>query len=76
MRETVGIKEAGKILGPRERPWSVNTIKRRMAKDPTFPKPWHDGFRLQWWVDELINWKETQPRAQHYRNDLHGEEPQ
>ncbi len=48
---------------------SRNTIKRRMARDPTFPQPLDDGYRLLWYVDELLEWKErwlaSLPRRQY-----------
>ena len=65
IRPTADTKGAGKILGPEGKPWSRNTIKRKGESDPTFPKPLHDGYRLQWFIDELVTWKESQPRRQY-----------
>ena len=65
IRHTVDIHGAGAILGPEGKPWSRNTMKRRMAADPNFPKPVDDGWRLQWFIDELQAYKERWPRRQY-----------
>ena len=64
-RPTVDIHGAGEALGPKGKPYSRNTVKRRMAADPSFPRPFDDGGRLQWFLDELLAWKETRPRRQY-----------
>jgi len=64
IRPTVDIHGLGAILGPEGKPWSRNTVKRRMAADPNFPKPVDDGWRLQWFVDEAQAYKEGWPRRQ------------
>jgi hypothetical protein len=65
IRPTADIRLLGKMLGPEGKPLSRNTIKRRMAKDPDFPRPFHDGYRLQWFVDEAVAYKESRPRRQY-----------
>jgi predicted DNA-binding transcriptional regulator AlpA len=62
IRPTVDIHGAGEALGPQGKAWSRNTIKRRMAADSSFPRPFDDGGRLQWFLDELLAWKESRPR--------------
>jgi hypothetical protein len=64
-RPTVDIHGAGEALGPQGKPWSRNTVKRRMMADPSFPCPFDDGGRLQWFLDELLGWKESRPRRQY-----------
>ena len=68
-RPTVYTRGAREFLGPEGKPWGLNTLKRRMARDPTFPKPLDDGYRLLWYVDELLEWKErwlaSLPRRQY-----------
>ena len=68
-RPTVDIHGAGEALGPQGKPYSRNTVKRRMAADPSFPRPFDDGGRLQWFLDELLAWKETRPRRQYVAAD-------
>ena len=69
IRTTVDIRGAGEALGPKGKPWSRNTIKRRMVADPTFPRPFDDGWRLQFFLDELLAWKETRPRREYVAAD-------
>ena len=64
IRPTADIRLLGKMLGPEGKPLSRNTIKRRMARDPDFPKPFHDGYRLQWFVDEAVAYQDSRLRRQ------------
>jgi hypothetical protein len=76
-RATVDLDGARALLGPEGKPWGRNTVKRRAAKHPDFPKPMHDGYRLLWFVDELLEWKqrwlESLPRRQYTADHERGE---
>ena len=66
VRITIDIHALGTLLGPDGKPWSRNTIRRRMAADKKFPKPIYDGYREQWYEDEARAYKAAWPRRQHY----------
>jgi hypothetical protein len=72
VRATVDIHGLGALLGPDGKPWSRNTVRRRMAADKNFPKPIYDGYREQWYVDEALAYKATWPRRQHYEGSEAG----
>ena len=64
-RPTIGIRTLGTLLGVEGKPVSRNAIKRRMAVDPDFPRPFHDGYRLHWFEDEALAYQESRPRRQY-----------
>ena len=64
-RRTIDIKTLGTLLGVVGKPMSRNAIKRRMETDPDFPQPFDDGYRLQFYEDESVAYKESRPRRQY-----------
>ena len=53
------------LLGPDGHPAARSTVYRRMATDPDCPKPFHDGYRLQFFLDESIEYVESRPRREY-----------
>jgi hypothetical protein len=64
-RVRVDIHGAGAILGPEGKPRARSTIYRDMEKNPDFPRPFSDGYRLQWFADELYDYIASRPRRQY-----------
>jgi len=67
-RTRVDIHAAGVILGPKDKPTSRSTIYRRLGTDKTFPRPFFDGYRLQWFEDELRDYVARLSRRQYRGN--------
>ena len=64
-RTRVDIHGAGAILGPEGKPRARSTIYRDMENIPDFPRPFYDGYRLQWFADELYDYIVSRPRRQY-----------
>ena len=70
-RTRVDINRVRQEVGPDGMPVSRSTIYRKLDNDPTFPRPLDDGYRLQWYLDEVREWISSRPRRQYRGN--HGE---
>ncbi len=70
-RTRVDINRVRKEVGPDGKPVSRSTIYRKLDNDPTFPRPIDDGYRLQWYLDEVCTWIASRPRRQYRGN--HGD---
>ena len=44
---------------------SRSSIYRRLTEDPDFPLPTQSGKKLQWFMDEIQDYKSTRPRRQY-----------
>ena len=55
-------------LGPEGKPRARSTVYRKLEADPSFPRPISDGYRLQWYEDEITDWIASLPRRQYRGN--------
>ena len=61
----IDIHAVCEAIGPDGKPAARSTVYRKMAADPSFPKPIHLNGRLQWYQDEITHWIDNRPRRQY-----------